>query len=246
MKKITFIIAAVLFISISLSAQTSTADEILEKYYKAVGMEQLVKQKSLKTSGKQMMQGMEFSFKTYQCRPHKMRVEVTAQGMTIINAVNGDKGFMINPMTGSNEPQDLPKEQLKAMKEQADMNGALYNYKEKGMKVELVGEEDVDGKKAYKLKVISKPENEGDKAEESYFFIDKESFLLIQTSITKNMNGQDMLIKAKLSDYKNFSGVNMPSVTETFVGTMSAGKVIIEKVEFSNEALPDSLFTRPE
>ncbi len=240
MRKIILIIAVSAIFAIGASAQSMTVDQILDKHFKAIGMEQLVKQKSLKFTGKQSLQGMEFPFSMYRCRPNKLRIEVNASGMKIVQVVNGDKGFTINPMTGSNEPQDIPEKSLPSLQKQADMDGILYKYAEKGFEVELEGEEDIDSKKAYKLKVTDKSINEF-----AYFFISKDDFMLMRVSKSKNINGQEIKVNTNYSDYKKVDGVSIAFVTKVMIGTMLASKNTVESAKF-NEDMPDSLFNKPE
>src|SRR6478735_3900033 len=60
---------------------------------------------------------------------------------------------------------------------QLDIGGPLYNYKEKGVKVELQGQEKVGDVNAYKLKVSTQDSNE------VTYYIDPNTYHIIQASI---------------------------------------------------------------
>ena len=93
----------------------------------------------------------------------------------------GDAGWANNPFMGKNEAEPLTADQVNEMKYMTDLSGSLYNYKEKGYKVEYVGKEDVDGTEAHKIKV----EFNANKTE--YKLIDPETWYEIKTIDRKSV-----------------------------------------------------------
>ena len=89
-------------------------------------------------------------------RPNLVRQDFTLQGMTGTTAWNGSNGWKIEPWEGKKDPEPLGEEELKAIAEDADLDGALINYAQKGHKVEYLGMEPVEGTDAYKLRVTMK------------------------------------------------------------------------------------------
>ena len=59
---------------------------------------------------------------------------------------------MLNPMAGT-DAMEMPAEQVEMIKDQADIDGPLMDYKTKGSTIELVGLEDAGGKKAFHLRI---------------------------------------------------------------------------------------------
>ena len=137
MKKlsITFIVSLI-FIS---SSFAQTVDEILAEYFAVSGQEKLLATTTFTTKGKIIQGQFEIPFTAFQKRPMKFRSEAEFQGMKIISAFDGEKGWSINPMMGSSDPQPMTKEQIDQMKIQADYDGMFYNYAEKGYTVEFTG-----------------------------------------------------------------------------------------------------------
>jgi hypothetical protein len=90
------------------------------------------------------------------------------------------------PFQGKKDPEALPAEQAKIMDEQADFDGQLVDYKEKGSTIELVGKEPVEGTDAYKLKLTTKG------GEVRYYFLDAEYFLEIRTEASRTIRGTPM------------------------------------------------------
>src|ERR1700730_16710396 len=90
-------------------------------------------------------------------RPMSMRMEMTLQGQTFVQAFDGQTAWMINPFMGSPEPLKSSEDDTKAARDDADfIDGSLVDYKAKGDTIELVGMEDLDGSPVFKLKVTRK------------------------------------------------------------------------------------------
>ena len=100
------------------------------------------------------------------------------------------------PMMGKKEPEVMGEDETKAAEEQADMDGPLMDYKEKGNKVELIGKEQVEGADAYKIKCTLK------NGEERYIYLDAETYLDIKTEAKRTIRGSEVESESYLSDYK--------------------------------------------
>jgi hypothetical protein len=124
------------------------------------------------------------------------------------------------------------------MKEQADFEGTLYNWKEKGHKVELLGKEDLEGTPVYKLKITLADGNI-----ETYF-IDAENFVTIKVSNISKIQGNETESESYTSNYKDVNGALMPFSIENKVKGQTVSTVVIDKYEINRE-LNDSLFVKP-
>src|ERR1700694_4727986 len=90
-------------------------------------------------------------------RPMSMRMEMSLQGQTFVQAFDGKTAWMVNPFIGSAEPKKSSEEDPRTARDDADfIEGSLVDYKAKGNTVELAGKEELDGSPAYKLKVTRK------------------------------------------------------------------------------------------
>ena len=89
------------------TVQAQDLDKVLKNHFEAIGQDKVLKTKGIKMEGSINQMGMEIPFKAMQVRPDKMRTEGTFQGMTFIQVYNGEKGWTINPFTGSSEPQPM-------------------------------------------------------------------------------------------------------------------------------------------
>ena len=222
------------------SAFSQDADEIINNYFENTGgLKAWNDLSSLKITMVMEMQGMQLEGTMYQKKPNKQRMEISVQGKTIITAYDGEVGWMINPMMGSEDPQKMPPEAVEQMKDQK-FESELLNYKEKGNTIELQGTEEVEGTETYKIQLTKK------NGDIEFYFFDTEYFVpimerrSIKTGPTK---GQE--VETYISDYQEVGDYMMPFFIEAKSGGQS-----IQKMTFSvysvNEELSDSMFTMPE
>lgn len=220
--------------------QAMDADELIAKNLEASGgLEKIQEVKSVKFSGKFLAQGMEFPFTMYQKRPNKMRIEADIMGATMIQCYTGEKGWAINPMTGSSDPQPMSEIEEKSFKMQADMDGVLVDYAKKGYTVEYLGEEDVEGTPAHKLRVDTQDGIVMD------VFMDAEYFLVIKSSNKMTVDENEFETQTYMSDFQEVEGLVLPFAIETRSGDAVMNQIMMEKVEYGVE-VDDSLFVMPE
>jgi len=227
----------IIFSAITLSAQT--LDEIMKQYYEARGGYEKIKSvQTMKATGKQMVQGLEIPFIIQQKRPNLLHVEATVQAQSIIQGYDGETAWMVNPLTGSTDPQALPEEQAKNIIEQADIDGYLVDYKEKGHTVELLGKEDMEGTEVYKLKITLK---DGDIR---YNYLDTEYFL--ELKVIAKIKRQDTEIEAETfySDYKEIDGMMIAHSFETKRGGATISQIAIDSIAVNIE-MDDAIFKMP-
>jgi outer membrane lipoprotein-sorting protein len=223
------------------AAWAQTADEIIEKHLQAMGGKDKLKAvQTERISGKMVMgQGMEAPFTMEMARPNKMRMEFTIQGMTGVQAFDGKAGWAVMPFMGKTEPEAMPAEDVKRMEEQADIDGLLLDYKEKGRQVEYAGKEDLEGTPVHKLKVTQK---NGDVV---YVYIDAEQFLQLKQAGKTKIRGQEVESETTFGDFKTVEGLVFPHSIEQKAQGMPAGMVMtISKVEI-NPSVADSRFAMP-
>lgn len=237
MKQLSFAAATLLLMVFSISISAQTLDEVLEGYYDAVNQEKLSSVETMKTTGKIMMMGMEIPIISYQKRPLMFRTEGTYQGMTFVQATDGEIGWMINPFMGMTEAQPMTDEDLDALLEQADIDGFLYNYEAKGMTAELTGEEDFEGTPSY---VVQLTDEDG---ETFTFYIDKETYLPLAMKANRMVQGTEMEVTTHMGNFQEIEGMVMPMSITTDAGGQTT-EIILEEV-LINEPVDDSLFDIP-
>ncbi|MEZ5015284.1 MAG: outer membrane lipoprotein-sorting protein [Chitinophagales bacterium] len=167
-----------------------------------------------------------------------MRIVGSYMGLEFIQTYNGTEGWTVNPFSGSSEPQPFTADDLKNVKIQADMDGLLWNWKDKGYTVTLEGTEDVEGTPCFKIKVIT------DAKDEYLIFIDQDSYVMIRTSSKMKVMENEVESDTYYSNYKQFNGIAMPcNITNMYNGT-TGEVIVIENVEMDID-MQDALFEKP-
>lgn len=242
MKKTYLLLIVVLIATLCTLGNALTVDEIIEKNVKARGgIEKFEAVKTKRATGKSIIQGMEFPFILQQKRPDYFRLESTIQGMTIVQAYDGETAWQTSPLSG--EPQEMPSAQAKSFRNQADLDGPLVGYKEDGFTAELIGKEKVNGTDVYHLKFTKT--NDSLSAVTGNFithvYLDAKTFIETKITIEGHMGGNDFKVDTYLGDYKKVGGLLMHHSMETKLGGQTVSKMITKKIEL-NVDIDDSIF----
>jgi hypothetical protein len=219
-----------------------TVDQLVAKNVEAKGgAEALRALQSVKVSGKMLVNEgqLQFGFEQTKKRPGAVRTEVSLQGMTAVQAFDGNEGWKISPFQGRKDPEKMSADDTKSLIEDAEVDGPLVDWKEKGSTVEYLGTEDVDGTPAYKLKVTRK------NGDVSYVYLDPEHFLEIRVVSQRVERGSKVETETDLSDYEKVNGVYVPlSIEAGRKGDPDKQKIIIDKAE-GNVPADDATFKFP-
>jgi hypothetical protein len=236
----TFLKIIFLFLVVSNSATSQTVDEVIGKHIAAIGgKEKLAALKTAKITSNLDMQGMKLPIVVTVVNNKAVRSELTFQGMSQVSAMRDGSGWYISPFQGKTEPEKMNEEMLRESKEQSDLSGPLFNYKEKGNTVELVGKEEMEGTDVYKLKVTLKSGNV------SYQYIDANTYLLLKETKKQKFEDREIESETLYSNYKMVDGVNFAFAIEIRqVGESTGQTMTIDNVEV-NLKVDDSIFEMP-
>ena len=228
----------VLFLIAGNAVMSQSLDDILKEHFAAIGQDSILKVNTQKLTGKMIQGGIEIPFIQMAKRPYKIRVEGTFQGLTFIQTFNGTEGWSLNPFAGVTDPQPMTEDDLKGMRYQADMDGMLWNWNEKGYTVTFDGKDDMEGTSCFKIKLDTK---EGDSFT---YYIDADSYLLLRTNSKMKRMGNEMESDTYYSNYSMVEGIAVPGKIETKMKDQLMGTLVIENVELNTE-LDDTLFEKP-
>jgi len=238
----TFILGLALVATQSAAPSLPSVDELIARNVQARGgLAKIRAVSSMRLTGRMTIgPGLEAPATLEMKRPSKMRLDLTFQGRTATQAFDGQAGWQLMPFQGNTTPRPLKGEDLKDAQDQADMDGPLVDYKAKGNTIELLGQQPVDGKDAYKLRITLKNGN----VQSLYF--DAVTFLEIKGESTRTVQGTQLETEQRISDYRSVDGLLIPHSFENGArGRPERQKITIEKVEL-NVALDDARFTMPE
>lgn len=214
-------------------------DEIIEKNIEARGGYARIKAvNTMQATIKLNQQGMKMAATLTQKRPNKLHLKAAIQGQTMVMSYDGEMAWWIFPFMGNPDPQKMPEDQAKDFTNDADIDGPLVDYKEKGHKIELVGKEDMEGTDVYRLKVTLK------NGDVRHIFIDAEYYLELKQIIKTKVQGNEVEAETFLSDYKEVDGLMVPFSIETKVNGQTQMHIVIDKIEL-NGKIKDELFKMP-
>ena len=229
----------------AVAAHAQTVDEIVAKNLQAKGGAQKWQSVStVKMVGKITVQGKELPLTVYAKRPNLNRQEISLPDGNVVQAFDGTTAWLINPMTGSAEPQAVPGAAADMMKNSADFDGALINYKAKGHTIELVGKETLGDRPVLHLKVTMKGGLMQD------YFLDAESGIELKTSaqvefgMAPGAGGQKQALDTEMSNYKAIDGIMIPHTVKQFMNGNQMVEMSITSVEL-NTPIDNALFSMP-
>jgi hypothetical protein len=219
-----------------------TVDELIAKNIEAKGGASAVHSlQTLRLAGKMLVQEgqIQLAFMQVKKRPDDVRTEASLQGMTQIEAYDGKDGWRVSPFFGRKDPERLSADDVKALVEDAEMDGPLVDWQAKGNVVEYLGTEDVDGTPAHKLRVVRK------NGDVSFVYLDPDHFLEIRVLTQRMRHGAHEEIETDLGDYEKAGGVFVPTSIEFGrKGDPDKQRIIIDKVE-ANVPVDDTIFHFP-
>ena len=213
-------------------------DDVLTKYYTTVGIDKLQGWQSIITIGKASAQGAEYPLRITMKRPGKIRIEVQVQSVKMVQACDGKNGWSIIPWSGSSDPQDMTADETRVIRDQADFEGSLYNWQQKGYIAELIGKEDVDGSPAWHIKVTKLSGDTED------YFIDAENYVILKLASKIHIQGKESENENINSNFKEVNGVLFPFTIENKNKGQVASHFIVDRYEV-NADVNDSLFIKP-
>jgi hypothetical protein len=238
-----FVLRASLVLTLLLvaaAARAQTVDEIVAKNLEAKGGADKWKTvSSVKMTGRITMQAMpgmqELPLTVYARRPNYTRQEFVIQDKRIVQGFDGNVGWMINPMMGTEVPQELPPALSESMKNTSDFDGPLVDYKAKGNTIELVGKEKVGTKDAYHLKVTVKG------GQVQHYFLDTTTGMEIKKTIEVDPgSGEKQTLETEMTDYQQVDGIMVPKTIKQLMNGNPVVQMVIDKVEFNS--VPDDAF----
>jgi len=174
-------------------------------------------------------------------RPDKSRLEVPFAGTTSVQAFDGTQGWKRRPYTGHDEVEPFNPVELHLAQGQQPLDGMLINYAAKGTTVERDGNELVEGRPAYKLKLTLK------NGDVRHLWVDAQTFLEVRVDAEpRHWNGKTYPVLTYFRDYRPEQGLQVAHRLETVVqGMHGSESIYIEKVAI-NPPIADDRFARPQ
>jgi hypothetical protein len=193
-------------------AQAQTAEELVAKNLAARGgAEKLAAIHSYVTKGELRFPG-DFRLVYTETRERldpasdncAVRVDASLQGLTLIQAYDGQSGWRVNPFEGRKDAERMGADEARALADEAVIDGQLLAAAVKGSKVDYLGREDIDGTDTYKLRV-----SRTDGTVFTYY-LDPDVYLEIKILENRTIRGAEQETEYDLGDYERVNGVYFP------------------------------------
>src|SRR5213082_2876954 len=232
------VLTTIVFFSFAASAQT--VDEVIAKNIQAHGgLDKLKAVRSMRTTAKFSQGSFRAEFRQENKRADKVREELIIQGLAQVQAYDGKTGWQISPFGGRKDPELLSQDDRKSLVVDADIDGPLVDYKEKGHKAELLGHDSMEGTDCFKIKLSMK------NGDVRYYYLDTDSYLELKVEVQTTIRGALQESELYYGDYEQVNGIYYPlAVEQAQKGSSSRQQFSVEKIE-QNVDLDDSLFAMP-
>lgn len=138
-----------------------TASQVIENYLIVIGgRKNLAMITDITTSMNMIVQGTSLSSIQFQETPDKMRVDFSMEGISVATQIyDGIKGVITSQVGQVNKVEVVTGDELENLRYKAILNLEM-NYEKYGIKSELGGIQDINGKDAY-IMVILYPSGNG-------------------------------------------------------------------------------------
>ncbi|HKR04846.1 MAG TPA: hypothetical protein VJY62_09435 [Bacteroidia bacterium] len=231
-----FFFCLILFCADIIKAQTP--DQIITKHIEFIGGENWKKVNSIVSSGKYNYGGMEFSFTSYSKAPNLYKYVVSLKGKNYTQSFDGKNGWKMDGFNNDTTPTFLAGKDADAMANEADveLESRLIDYKKKGHKAILEGNDTIQSISCFKIKFMK-----SDSEAETYFFNTGSYELMMKSAVSKNEEMKNAIINTFYSDYRSVNGLKIPFKSISKVNDQTILTVTIDKVEL-NVSVPDSIF----
>ncbi len=215
-----------------------TADDIMHRHIEAKGgADRWRAVTSMEITGTLLSFSEPTPFRLVRVRPDRFRLEQTVLKLPVVLVHDGTTSWWINGLAGNTWPLPAPGDNAGMIKSQAEFAPPLIAAHENGHSVELQGQEEFEGRRAWKLKLT----REG--GGEETWYLDPKSYLEI-ASISSTIDfGQSMEKRSYYTDFRKAGGLVMPFNVETEYGQRN-DTFRIEEVK-TGVAVDEAIFKLP-
>lgn len=238
-------LSALILAGVSTSVAAQDAKGLVAKNLEARGGEAaLVAIKSIRFEGRTIFPGdFELTYKETRAQVGQeaaARLDLTVQGLDLVQAYDGRDAWKINPFQGRKDPEKMSSDEAREMADSALIEGPLLASRTDGSQVQYLGRDDFDGTLAYKLKVTQK---DGD---QFTYWLDPDTFLEIKVEESRRIRGATHVTETELGDYEKVAGIYFPMSIESWTqGQDSQRQRTIIAAGEANAQVPSDYFAEP-
>jgi hypothetical protein len=225
--------------------QALTADQIVEKNIAARGGVKAWREiQTMILNGKMdagSQKNVELPFVLKLKRPQMSRLELDFAGKKALQIYDGKNGWKVRPFLGRNEVEPFTTAEIHTAADQGELDGYLIDHEAKGIKVEVMGADSVEGHDAYRLQLTMKD------GQVRHLWVDAKSFLEVKVEGTpRRFDGTMRNVEIYYRNYGSVSGLMIPFVLETVVEKVQPSRKITIETVVLNPRLEDNAFAKPD
>jgi outer membrane lipoprotein-sorting protein len=228
------------FAMVALAAvgQAQLGHEIAQRHAERAGAK-LAALKNLRAEGRTFISGEMVPFTLTAERPNRLKVETFSPLRRVIQVHDGENPpWISHSEVKGGVPQTMAAADAKDFVDNADFDGPLVNFAEKGYSVDYAGEDMLDGRRAYKLLMMSP-------ADDIFFlWVDAENHEMVKRTVYKANKEGRLTIETFFKDFRPVAGVLQPHRVETASNGRLVYVMVIDEMK-ANVEIPKGTFGRP-
>jgi hypothetical protein len=229
---LTFLLAAV-------TAHAQLGHEIAKKHAARAG-DKLAALTALRAEGRTFINEEVVPFTLVAQRPNRLRVESFTPLRRVAQVYDGTgKPWVSHSEVKAGAPLDMSAVDAKDFIANADFDGPLVNFAEKGYSVDYAGEEMIDGRNAYKLLLMNKSDNI------FFLWVDADNHEIVKRTAYRIFSNQRVAVDTFFKDFRSVGGVLQPHRIETVANGRTLYVMLIDRMEANPPAIPPETFARP-
>jgi len=140
-------------------------------------------------------QDMVVPYTLEQKRPGKMCLEFEFNGEMARQCTDGRTGWKVAPFMGRPGPELMTEVELRETADAADLYGLLYDYRDRGIDIDVAGRETIDGHDTYKLK-LTLP-----RGAVRWLYLDAETALEVKLEAMRTIAGKELRVDTFYYDW---------------------------------------------
>ena len=213
-------------------------DEIIQLHLKAHGdLTKWDEVESMKITGLFTAFSEEDDFMAIKTKDGSYYSELALGKADVIEGFNGTSGWTIDPWFEILYPRELNRDERNVFKQKAEFFTPFYNYKEKGIEIELIGKTNIDGIEVFEIK-LTRPSRY-----KETWFLRADNYLEYKYTSRWVDFTYGVPSETYFDDFRDFDGMIIPCFVErTF--SQRDRMLIIEDIEFNVEVDPN-IFVMP-
>ena len=214
--------------------------EVAKQHANRAG-DKLAALQSYYAEGRTLINNEVVPFRLWAQRPDRLLVESATGERRVVQCFDGQhEPWISHTDLALAAPQAMSKGDRKDFIANADFDGPLVDFEAKGYSVDYAGEDEVEGKKAAKLLLMSALNDV------LFLWVDADSHEIVKRAVFRiNRDGKRLLVETYFSDFRDVGGVMQPHRIETRVGNNSLYLMVVSKMEANSPQVIDARFTPP-